>query len=151
MPVHLHSPSKNNNTPWAYIRQHHISNIIRFSLLRKQSDPPRFETWNILLNSKGYAKISDFGVSASVNHSNDEKNTMIGTQVYMSYERINGNAHTHTCDIWSLGIIVLECCIGKLPIVMTKEQMCLHLVMRLRKWMWMCLIWECIHIMLKRL
>ena len=70
---------------------------------------------NILLNSKGYAKISDFGVSASVNHSNDEKNTMIGTQVYMSYERINGNAHTHTCDIWSLGIIVLECCIGKLP------------------------------------
>ena len=35
--------------------------------------------------------------------------------MYMSYERINGNAHTHTCDIWSLGIIVLECYIGKLP------------------------------------
>jgi serine/threonine protein kinase len=40
---------------------------------------------NILFSSKGYAKISDFGVTTSVNHSNDEKNTVIGT-------------HKHTCQ-----------------------------------------------------
>lgn len=72
---------------------------------------------NILLNSKGFAKIADFGVSAMVEGSWAQKKTMIGTYIYMAPERIDADKYYLNCDIWSLGIIVMECCLGYYPYI----------------------------------
>ena len=70
---------------------------------------------NILINSKGYAKISDFGVSAMVEGSWAQKKTMVGTYIYMAPERIDADIYYLNCDVWSLGIIVMECVLGYYP------------------------------------
>lgn len=70
---------------------------------------------NILLNSKGYVKISDFGVSAMLEGSWEQKKTMIGTYIYMSPERIDADVYYLNSDIWSLGILIMECALGYYP------------------------------------
>ena len=70
---------------------------------------------NILINSKGYAKISDFGVSAMVEGSWAQKKSMVGTYIYMAPERIDADIYYLNCDIWSLGVIIMECVLGYYP------------------------------------
>jgi mitogen-activated protein kinase kinase 1 len=72
---------------------------------------------NILVNSKGEIKISDFGVSTIVESSWAQKKTMIGTYIYMAPERIDADIYYINCDVWSLGIIVMECILGYYPYI----------------------------------
>ena len=72
---------------------------------------------NILVNSKGEIKIADFGVSTMVEGSWAQKKTMIGTYIYMAPERIDADSYTLNSDIWSLGIIVMECLLGYYPYI----------------------------------
>ena len=72
---------------------------------------------NILVNSKGLIKIADFGVSTIVEGSWAQKKTMIGTYIYMAPERIDADSYTLNSDIWSLGIIVMECVLGYYPYI----------------------------------
>ena len=72
---------------------------------------------NILVNSKGEIKISDFGVSTMVEGSWAQKKTMIGTYIYMAPERIDADSYYLNSDIWSLGIIVMECLLGYYPYI----------------------------------
>ena len=39
---------------------------------------------NILVNSEGNVKISDFGVSAKIEHTLDFRDSWVGTMLYMS-------------------------------------------------------------------
>ncbi|PKA63338.1 Mitogen-activated protein kinase kinase 2 [Apostasia shenzhenica] len=70
---------------------------------------------NILINHRGEVKISDFGVSAVLASSLGERDTFIGTFNYMAPERINAKKHGYMSDIWSLGIVMLECATGRFP------------------------------------
>lgn len=70
---------------------------------------------NILINHRGEVKISDFGVSAILESSSSQRDTFIGTHNYMSPERISGPNHSYPSDIWSLGIVLLECATGQFP------------------------------------
>ena len=72
---------------------------------------------NILVNSKGQIKIADFGVSAILEGSWAQKKTMIGTYLYMAPERIDADSYSLNSDIWSLGIIVMECILGYYPYI----------------------------------
>ncbi|XWS17446.1 hypothetical protein CRYUN_Cryun33cG0068500 [Craigia yunnanensis] len=70
---------------------------------------------NLLLNQRGEVKINDFGVSAILTSSSGRANTFVGTYNYMSPERIIGGSYGITADIWSLGLVLLECATGKFP------------------------------------
>ncbi|XP_004507967.1 mitogen-activated protein kinase kinase SIPKK [Cicer arietinum] len=72
---------------------------------------------NLLINHIGEVKITDFGVSAIMESTSGQANTFIGTCNYMSPERINGSQHgyNYKSDIWSLGLILLECAMGRFP------------------------------------
>ena len=66
-------------------------------------------------------KISDFGVSIQCDTSIDARKTFTGTIFYMSVsliepERLKGMNYKMDSDIWSLGIIILECACGFFPI-----------------------------------
>ena len=70
---------------------------------------------NILLNSQGQVKITDLGQSAKLQHTLDACNTMIASQIYMSPERVVGGKYTSNCDVWSVGIVLVEMIRGKHP------------------------------------
>ncbi|XP_058074133.1 mitogen-activated protein kinase kinase 6 [Magnolia sinica] len=76
---------------------------------------------NLLVNHKGEVKITDFGVSA-VASSMGQRDTFVGTYNYMSPERIRGNTYDYSSDIWSLGMVVLECAIGHFPYIPSEQE-----------------------------
>ncbi|KAL0315798.1 UNVERIFIED_CONTAM: Mitogen-activated protein kinase kinase [Sesamum radiatum] len=70
---------------------------------------------NLLINHRGEVKITDFGVSAILASTSGLANTFIGTYNYMSPERIIGGNYGYKSDIWSLGLVLLECAAGQFP------------------------------------
>jgi mitogen-activated protein kinase kinase len=78
---------------------------------------------NILVNSRGQVKICDFGVSGNLVASIAKTN--IGCQSYMAPERISGGgmaqvgagggSYSVQSDIWSLGLTIIECALGRYP------------------------------------
>lgn len=68
---------------------------------------------NILLNCKGQVKLCDFGVSGEA--VNSLATTFTGTSFYMAPERIQGQPYSVTCDVWSLGLTLLEVAQGCFP------------------------------------
>lgn len=80
---------------------------------------------NILVNTRGQVKICDFGVSGNLVASIAKTN--IGCQSYMAPERIagggvaqaganpGGGTYSVQSDIWSLGLTVIECALGRYP------------------------------------
>lgn len=78
---------------------------------------------NILVNTRGQVKICDFGVSGNLVASIAKTN--IGCQSYMAPERISGGgmaptgnsdgSYSVSSDIWSLGLTIIECAMGKYP------------------------------------
>lgn len=79
---------------------------------------------NLLINAEGVVKIADFGVSRVVVGKHDSYETYMGTCAYMSPERIDperwdiGNGdHGFAGDVWSLGVVVLECLVGHYPLI----------------------------------
>ncbi|KAL1563350.1 mitogen-activated protein kinase kinase [Salvia divinorum] len=70
---------------------------------------------NLLINHRGDCKITDFGVSAILASTSGLANTFVGTYNYMSPERIIGGTYGYKSDIWSLGLVLLECATGEFP------------------------------------
>ncbi|CCK67994.1 mitogen-activated protein kinase kinase MKK1 KNAG_0A03060 [Huiozyma naganishii CBS 8797] len=68
---------------------------------------------NILLNDRGEVKLCDFGVSGEA--VNSLATTFTGTSFYMAPERIKGEPYSVTCDVWSLGLTILEVAEGHFP------------------------------------
>eukprot|EP01080_Neovahlkampfia_damariscottae_P010289 gene10289-2706_t len=68
---------------------------------------------NILVNSLGKIKIADFGTAGIKDTLNDEEK--VGSEAYMSPERLLGKSYSYASDIWSFGIIVAYCLFGYFP------------------------------------
>lgn len=71
---------------------------------------------NILLTNEGNAKLADFGVSAQVSTMASKKGTLIGTPYWMAPEVILESLYDAKCDIWSLGITIIEMAQGGPPL-----------------------------------
>jgi serine/threonine protein kinase len=63
---------------------------------------------NILLNSKGEAKLADFGISRDMSDSGTKRKTVIGTPFYLAPEVIKETGYDTKADIWALGISAIE-------------------------------------------
>lgn len=74
---------------------------------------------NILVNSNGFIKIGDFGMSSK--KTNMEWKTFKGTFTFMSPERLKGDSHSFSSDIWSLGMTLLTCFLGHFPFQMQEK------------------------------
>lgn len=73
---------------------------------------------NILCSSNGLVKIADFGISKVLDKTTAFAKTFVGTVCYMSPERISGENHSYSCDIWSFGLTLLAVAKGKFPLVL---------------------------------
>jgi len=61
---------------------------------------------NILITMDGTLKLADFGVSDYLN--NLEEGELVGTPLWMAPEVLSRKKPTYACDIWSLGITLIE-------------------------------------------
>jgi serine/threonine-protein kinase OSR1/STK39 len=74
---------------------------------------------NILLNSRGEVKITDFGIASTLlegGHRVLARYTVTGTPCYMAPEVMRAHTgYTEKADIWSLGITAIELATGVAP------------------------------------
>lgn len=69
---------------------------------------------NILVNSKGEVKLTDFGLSRLLETAM-LANTFVGSFRYMSPERVLHEPYGASADVWSLGMVLLEAAMGRFP------------------------------------
>jgi hypothetical protein len=68
---------------------------------------------NILVGEDRRARIGDFGVSRLLDASTiTVAGTTLGTVAYMAPEQLEGRRVGPAADIWSLGLVLLECLVG---------------------------------------
>ena len=79
--------------------------------LHRDIKPP-----NILMNSEGEVKLTDFGISRALKGSFDCATTFVGSYKYMSPERMKNQGYSYAADIWSLGILLVEFGTGHYPL-----------------------------------
>lgn len=76
---------------------------------------------NVLLDSKGYAKLTDFGLAKFIKKS-EIANTFCGTPEYMAPEVILGKGCNRPADWWALGVLLYEMIFGIPPFYSTDVQ-----------------------------
>lgn len=74
---------------------------------------------NIFLTDSNKIRIGDFGFSKILSSTLDKTTTRIGTPFYLSPEICQCKPYSFKSDIWSLGIILYELCMLKVPYTST--------------------------------
>ncbi len=71
---------------------------------------------NILINSKGEVKVTDFGIARAINANTvTSGNNTVGSVHYFSPEQARGGYIDQKSDIYSLGITMFEMATGQMP------------------------------------
>ena len=70
---------------------------------------------NLVIDNKGYIRITDFGISKLYSKSN--ANETSGTPGYMAPEVMNAHQHSYPVDFFALGVMVYEFMLGKVYIL----------------------------------
>lgn len=70
---------------------------------------------NVLLNSKGEVKLSDFGICKTLADREAKCSSCMGTVKYMSPERVYKLEYGKPGDVWGLGLVVFELATGMFP------------------------------------
>src|SRR5918998_3043917 len=70
---------------------------------------------NVLVDSEGRVKVTDFGIARAGGTQMTEAGSIIGTAQYLSPEQARGSPVDQRSDIYSLGVVLYELLTGKLP------------------------------------
>jgi len=72
---------------------------------------------NILHSMNGKVKLTDFGISKSLDQTLAMAGTFMGTTTYMSPERVLGEEYNYASDVWSVGLVLYEMAEARYPYV----------------------------------
>jgi eukaryotic-like serine/threonine-protein kinase len=71
---------------------------------------------NVRISSRGVVKLLDFGIAkGGTTPSLTQTGVVIGTLLYMAPEQLRGEPATPRSDVWSLGVLLYEMVVGRLP------------------------------------
>ena len=83
---------------------------------------------NLVLDEKGYLRITDFGVAKI--HKEDNSSETSGTPGYMAPEVLMAQNHSFPVDFFAIGVMGYEFMIGKRPYIGKNRKEIKHLVLR---------------------
>lgn len=72
---------------------------------------------NTLVTRDGEVKIADFGFAAQLTTKENKRNTVIGTPFWMAPEVCRGMDYDAKVDVWSTGVLAIECAEGAPPLL----------------------------------
>jgi len=75
---------------------------------------------NLLLDSAGYVKIADLGMSRRL-AATELATTITGTAEYLAPEQLAQEGYSHSATLWSLGILIYELLTGSPPFVSSER------------------------------
>lgn len=64
---------------------------------------------NVLVSSDGSVKLGDFEYSAVLTTGRPKRRTVVGTAWWMAPETVRSSYYDYAADVWSLGILAIEC------------------------------------------
>eukprot|EP00802_Teleaulax_amphioxeia_P002425 Tamp_02427.p1 GENE.Tamp_02427~~Tamp_02427.p1 ORF type:complete len:779 (+),score=245.92 Tamp_02427:423-2759(+) len=71
---------------------------------------------NFFLGKSNEIKIGDFGLACKLAFDGERKKTLCGTPNYIAPEVLDGkNGHSFEVDVWSIGVVLYTCLVGKPP------------------------------------
>ena len=107
---------KNKKFPLESARFYLASLVTVFDYLHKKNIIYRdLKLENILVNSNGYIKLSDFTFSKKLKTYSDYTYSLVGNIEYYSPEMINHIGYNKSIDFWQMGILLYEMLVGNTP------------------------------------
>lgn len=64
---------------------------------------------NVLITANGQVKLADFGFCAELTEERKKRTTCVGTPYWMAPELIRQSEYDYKVDLWSVGILAIEC------------------------------------------
>ena len=74
-----------------------------------------FKPHNVIVDDKGHAKVTDFGIARAGASEMTETGSIMGTAQYLSPEQAQGHAVTAASDLYSIGVMLYEMLTARLP------------------------------------
>lgn len=83
---------------------------------------------NTLVTRQGQVKIADFGFAAQLTAKENKRNTVIGTPFWMAPEVCRGMDYDAKVDVWSTGVLAIECAEGAPPLLHETQMKAMFLI-----------------------
>lgn len=83
---------------------------------------------NTLVTRDGNVKIADFGFAAQLTAKDNKRNTVIGTPFWMAPEVCRGMDYDAKVDVWSTGVLAIECAEGAPPLLHETQMKAMFLI-----------------------
>lgn len=83
---------------------------------------------NTLITRTGQVKLADFGFAAQLTEKEAKRNTVIGTPFWMAPEVCRGLDYGTQVDIWSTGVLAIECAEGAPPLLQETQMKAMFII-----------------------